>query len=149
MAYKQQEDGFEVQAGPSPSSLREGGGNRIPELAGTLATAASLRPRGGGRGLRSRGGGEERELRFREGPTYLVGTAVVGLISGGDERDPGHWGARGRMEVAEEARDGGRKGARADGVAASLRAGAVSRLGDGPESRRAERGRASACGVAG
>jgi hypothetical protein len=40
---------------PSPSSSPEGGGNRTPELVGTLATAASLKFRGGG-GLRSRGG---------------------------------------------------------------------------------------------
>jgi hypothetical protein len=58
---------FEVHAAPiltpSPSNLSEGGGNRTPELAGTLATAASFRSGGGGggRGLRSRGG-----------PTYLV-----------------------------------------------------------------------------
>jgi hypothetical protein len=67
--YKQQGDEFEIQAGPSPSSSPEGGGNRTPELLGTLAIAASLRSRG--RELSSRGGegrGEE-ELKSREGPT--------------------------------------------------------------------------------
>jgi hypothetical protein len=63
--YKQRGDVFEVHAAPiltpSPSNLSEGGGNRTPELAGTLATAASFRSGGGGRGFRSRGG-----------PTYLV-----------------------------------------------------------------------------
>ena len=69
--------GSKVQAvltpGPSHSSSPERGGNRTPELAETLATAASLRSReGGGGGLRSRGG-----------PTYLVEAAVVVLVSGG------------------------------------------------------------------
>jgi hypothetical protein len=42
-----------------------GGGNRTPEIVGTLATAASLRSRG-------RGG-----LRSRDGMAYLIGAAVA------------------------------------------------------------------------
>jgi hypothetical protein len=80
---------YKTTPGASSSSSLEGGGNRISELTRTLATATSLRSRGGGGGrlrsregggaLRSRGGG----FRSREGPTYLVRAAAVVLVSCG------------------------------------------------------------------
>jgi hypothetical protein len=63
--------------GSSPSSLLEEGGNRSTKVTGTLATAASLRSRGGG----GAGGGEG--LRSRGGMPYLVGAAAVILVSDG------------------------------------------------------------------
>ena len=79
--------------GPSPLSSPKRGGNRTTEVAGTIATAASLRSRGGGlrsRGggggaIRSRGGRGGGGLRSREGPTYLAGAAAAALVSGGME----------------------------------------------------------------
>ena len=88
--------GFKVQTAPapspSPSSPPEGGGNRTPELVGTLATAASLR--GGG------GGG----LRFRGEPTYLVGAAAAVLVSGGGRGSQITRERRVAMEVGEGGR---------------------------------------------
>jgi hypothetical protein len=87
---EQQKKACKTAPDPSPSSSPKGGGNRTPELTGTLATAASLRSKGGvgGGGLRSRGGalrsrGGGGGLRSREGPTYLIGAATVVLVSGG------------------------------------------------------------------
>jgi hypothetical protein len=84
------------------------------ELAGTLATAASLRSRGGGGegALRSRGGGGRGGLRSREEPTYLVGVAVVVLVSGGRSGtvslgNRGTSGGCGREEATLAGRRGG------------------------------------------
>ena len=83
---------------------------RTPELAGTLATATSLRSRGGrGRGFRSREGGGG--LRSKEGPTYLIGAAAVVLVSGVGSGSRVDEGAGVAMEVAGGEIDAWREGA--------------------------------------
>jgi hypothetical protein len=118
--------------GPSPSSSPEGVGNRTPELAGTLATAASLKSRGGGEELRSKGGGGG-GLRSKEGLTYLVGAAAIAVSDRGSgsrvTRERGSHGGRG------EGRNGGRTSGQGD---RELVHGCGARPGGSLESRRAE-----------
>jgi hypothetical protein len=69
--------------GPSPSSSLEGGGNKIPELTGTLATTAplELQEKKEDEGLDPEVVMEGGGLRSRKGPTYLVGAAAVILAT--------------------------------------------------------------------
>jgi hypothetical protein len=97
---EKQKKTYKTAPGTSPLSLPEGGGNRTPELAGTLATAASLRFRGGG-GLGS-----------RDGPTYLVGAAAIILVSGGGRTEVAEGESEGRQRTGARARPGERRATR-------------------------------------